>query len=101
MTPGARQLFIYYRVAPDRASEVKAAALALQRRLRAEHAGLVAALLERPGTVQRPDTTLMETYAVDAAVSPHGVDDALASRIEMLAAALGVERHVEVFTPCA
>lgn len=101
MTPGARQLFIYYRVAPGRAGAVKAAAQALQQRLRTEQPGLRAALLERPGTPQRPETTLMETYALDAAVSPHGVDDVLASRIEALAAALGVERHLEVFTACA
>lgn len=101
MTLGARQLFIYYRVAPGRAGAVKAAAQALQQQLRAQHRGLHAALFERPGTPQRPETTFMETYAVDAAVSPQGVDDGLASRIEALAAALGAERHVEVFTACA
>ena len=101
MTPGARHLFIYYRVAPGRAGAVKAAAQALQEHLRTQQRCLHAALFERPGTPQRPETTFMETYALDAAVSPHGVDDALASRIESLAAALGVERHVEVFTACA
>ena len=101
MTLGARQLFIYYRVAPSRAGAVKRAAQALQQHLRAPHRGLHTALFERPGTPQRPETTLMETYAVDAAVSAQGVDDGLASHIETLAAGLGVERHVEVFTACA
>lgn len=101
MTPGARQLFIYYRVDPSRAEAVQAAVRGMQQRLRDEHPGLHAALLQRPGTPQRPELTFMETYAVDADVAPHGVSEAVAAHIEALAAALGVERHVEVFTACA
>ena len=100
MSPGAAQVFVYYRV---RAADVAAAIAAV----RALHAGLQAAL---PGLVctlsRRADDaadlpTLMETYGhVD------GVGDTWRLEIERVAreglAAWTVgERHIEVFVPCA
>ncbi len=105
MTPGLRQLFTYYRVA--RADEPLAvnAAKQLQARLIQQHPGLHASLMWRPGPTEE-FVTLMEIYAVDAAVSPQGIDDALQSRIELAAApAMAViavgPRHVEDFKACA
>jgi hypothetical protein len=106
MDCGARQLFIYYRVQSGRASDAIAAALRMQDDLRALHHGLLTSLLRRPATDAEPHVTLMETYAIDAAVAPQGVGAALQGAIERAAeAALGAlivdRRHVEVFDTCA
>ena len=42
-----RELYVYYRVAPQRAATLLPQVLSLQARLRAEHAGLVTRLLRR------------------------------------------------------
>lgn len=105
MTLGARQLFTYYRVARADAPHAVSAAKSLQARLLQQHPGLHANLLWRPGLTDEY-VTLMEIYAVDAAVSPQGIDDALQSHIELAAApamaptAIG-PRHVEIFQACA
>jgi uncharacterized iron-regulated membrane protein len=106
MALGARRLFIYYRVTVVDAAVCRAEAAQLQRRLAAAHPGLVAELLQRPDTGAQALATLMESYAVDAAAAPDGVDVALQASIEAEgAAALGArtigERHTEVFVACA
>lgn len=104
MGPGARQLFVYYRLDPGAdAAAVIAAVQAAQRELTATQPGLQARLYRRQdaGVV-----TVMETYACDR---PQGVDAALQDRIERrLAAALVPHpsvgpRHLEAFdpVPCA
>jgi quinol monooxygenase YgiN len=105
MRCGARQLFIYYRVNAAQANEAVAAASSMQRVLREHHAGLQTALLRRPDNDQS-DITLMETYALDAAVAPHGITAELQAAIDAQAAvSLGAlvagARHVEVFDLCA
>lgn len=95
--PGARRLFVYYRVAIADLPTAVAAVRELQDALRARHPGVDAALLRRPET-RDGTATLMETYA-----APGGVDDALAADIERLAVDAGLPgpRHVEVFEPLA
>ncbi len=100
MIAGTRQLFIYYRIGAHEAGDVIAAVREMQRALCMRHDGLKAELLQRP----RSDTTeltLMETYAIDAAVSPPGIDTTLAEQIEALGARIVPARHVEVFDTCA
>jgi hypothetical protein len=100
MSEGARRLFIYYRVDAVRAAEAIAAARRLQAGLRARHARLCTALLQRPETVDG-HLTLMETYCLDSG----SIDEPLQVEIESAAAALAGlilgARHVEVFEPCA
>lgn len=105
MRCGARQLFIYYRVNAAQANEAVAAASSMQRVLRERHAGLQTALLRRTDDDQ-PDITLMETYALDAAVAPHGITVELQATIEAqavvsLGALVTGARHLEVFDLCA
>lgn len=98
-----RELYVYYRVAPQRAARLLPQILSLQARLRAEHAGLVARLLRRAELIHGVETW-METYSS----STHGgVTPALQAAIESAAAAgaicasLDGPRHTEVFVPCA
>ena len=72
------ELYIYYRVAADRADAFVPRALALQARLRARHSGLHTALLRRPGTPASEPQTWMEIYARP----PAGVDATLETQIE-------------------
>jgi len=92
-----RQRFVYYRVAEDQLAPAVAAARVMQQRLAAEHPGLQAALLRRPGAGEG-QVTLMETYR-----SPWGIGPALGDAIEAAAAALSGwiagTRHVEEFDP--
>lgn len=105
MTFGTRRLFIYYRVHAAQLADALAAAARLQSLLCASHPGLRAELLRRPD-VEDSHVTLMETYTMDAAVAPHGVDAGLQAAIDTEARTLlghwvaGV-RHVEVFDTCA
>jgi hypothetical protein len=96
---GTRQLFIYYRVAEAQAEAAMAAARQMQAALAAHRPGLRTALLRRPDTADA-DVTLMETYAVDAAIAPHGVDAALQAEIERLPRIAARTVHVEVFDAC-
>lgn len=100
MSPGAAQVFAYYRVRPADALAVVAAVRALHDTLQAVMPGLVCTLSRRADS----DTellTLMETYT-----HADGVDDAWRLSIDCsardaLAAWVVGERHVEVFVPCA
>lgn len=96
----AHELFVYYRVAPDDAAALGAAAQAMQAALRSAHPGLDARLLRRPEVAQGR-LTFMEVYALP----PAGIDAGLRGQIEAAAEALAPwvhgERHTEVFVPCA
>ncbi len=85
--------YVYYRVDAGDADAAVAAAQAVQARLRAEHPGLQAELLKRPG-LRDGQVTLMETYAF----APQ--QDAAAVESQAAAATAGWRRgprHVEVF----
>jgi hypothetical protein len=100
VSPGAAQVFAYYRVRPADALAVVAAVRRLQAELQDVMPGLVCTLSRRADG----DTellTLMEIYT-----HADGVNDAWQRDIECSArAALATwivgERHVEVFVPCA
>jgi hypothetical protein len=92
----ARELFIYWKVAAEQASQALAAAHRLQAALRTRHPGLETRLYRRL-EIQDGRGTIMETYSRAA-----GVDESLQSAIEA-AASLHLRpwqttaRHVEVF----
>ncbi|MDE2564614.1 MAG: DUF4936 family protein [Burkholderiales bacterium] len=91
-----RELFVYWRAAPDAAAAAAAAAQRLQAILCQRHPGLVARLFRRAHAPGDPPT-LMETYA-----HPQGIDAGLQAAIEQAAAAAlqawcRGPRHVEVF----
>ena len=94
----ARELFVWYRVAGDRAERVRAEVEAMQRALEVQSPGLRARLLIRDdGTGPQ---TWMETYASHAPDAT-GIDDAMQARIESAAEPIRRriegERHVEIF----
>jgi hypothetical protein len=101
MPTGRRQLFIYWRL---RSADVAAAMDSIrtgQRQLEAACVGLLSGLYLRDD-VDLAEATLMETYAVDAGLSPHGVSCALQAHIEgeiarVVQPWLRGARHVEVF----
>lgn len=101
MTLGRRQLFVYWRVDAASSQAALQAVRELQRGLRAEHVGLRTALFMRQDDVA-PESTLMETYTLDAAIDTAGVGPVLQQYIESaglaaLARWLRSPRHVEVF----
>lgn len=99
-----RELFIYYRSPQDEAGRLVALARTFQAQLADGHPGLVARLMCKPEVVDGM-RTWMETYSMNAAISPDGITAALAQEIEAQAACLATcrigKRHVEVFEPCA
>jgi hypothetical protein len=101
-----RELFIYYRVDSVHAVALRQAIHGWQAGLRAECPGLIARLLVRADETPQGMETWMETYAMDAGTSAHGIDDALAARIAREAGALcggriAGARHLEAFRACA
>ncbi len=95
-----RELYVYYRVVPDRTEAARAAVQRLFDQLRREQPELTMRLLRRPPEAGQAAPTWMEVYALPGA----GIDDALQERIGVLAARalrhlLEGERHTEVFTP--
>ena len=99
-----RELFVYYRAQVADAAAVRTAAEAMQLRLRARHPGLTARLLRRPDP-QDDCHTWMETYAIDPACVPVGIDASLQAAIDRAAAdlqpLLAGPRHTEAFIACA
>jgi hypothetical protein len=101
MPLGQRQLFIYWHVA---GRDLPAALNALRDwrfGLLAQQPGLRCGLYQRVGTAQA-DATVMESYAIDAALPHPGIDDALCRYIDQAGHAqlqhwLRGARHVEVF----
>jgi hypothetical protein len=89
-----RELFVWYRVRPDKADKARAEVVAMQRSLMAEFPALKARLLQRGDA-----STWMETYA---STDPGGVDalieGAIAQAALDLADMLDGDRHVEAFS---
>lgn len=103
--PAVQEVFVYYKVAEADVGAVRAAADALQQALRADHPGLQARLLRRPGSSDGL-VTVMELYAHAATPThPGGVDADLRAAIDERAQALRpwlkTPRHTEVFQACA
>jgi hypothetical protein len=101
MTPGPRQLFVYWRAAAADAPAALQAVRALQDAMARRHPGLRCALYLRQDP-SAAGATLMETYALDIAVAAEGLGPALQEEIEAaagnaLATWLRGARHVEVF----
>jgi hypothetical protein len=99
-----RELYVYYRVPAPALARAEREVAELQADLRRGHPGLRARWLRRPAEPGETQTW-METYAVDPAVAPAGVDAALEQAIATAAAQrlTGIDgpRHVEVFLACA
>ena len=99
-----RELFIYYRIRPNKNDAARAAVAEFQMRLRERHPFLRARLLCRPDS-EDGRQTWMETYATDPMRDPLGISIDLQAEIETLAAALAPcidgERHTEAFVACA
>ena len=99
-----RELYVYYRVPERDAVAAEADAKRLQAALRTKIPGLLTRLLRRP-VASDGLSTWMEIYAMDAAVDPAGISDALQADIEREAARqltrIEGQRHVEVFVACA
>lgn len=99
-TGWVRELFVYYRTQVADAVGVQTIAEAMQARLRERHPGLIARMLRRPDP-QDGFHTWMETYAIDPARAPAGIDASLQAAIDSAAAdlqpLLAGPRHTEVF----
>jgi hypothetical protein len=80
------ELFVYYRVAQSDVQAALTAVRAFQQRLREQHPGLAARLLQRSGE-RDTDVTLMEIYTFDHG-GIRGIDSALQTRIEAAATVL-------------
>ena len=93
-----RELFVWYRVAADRAVAARAAVQAMQRSLCAEVSGLDARLLVRDADASSMQTW-MESYARANAPAGVGVDieAGIEARARPLAAFINGPRHVEAF----
>ena len=95
-----REVFVYYRVADERAASAQALVARLQAQVRDRHPGLETRLLRRPEAVGDV-WTWMETYAWPQ--SAEGVTVTLQAEIEAAAAGLMAllegARHTEVFEP--
>lgn len=100
---GARELFVYYKVASSDEARAASAVQAAQAKLVARHPKLCARLLRRsPGASASESLhTWMETYSIPAT----GIDEALQAEIERALAPamalIGCTRHTETFIPCA
>lgn len=100
MTPGAANLYIYYRVRAAHVSQLIAAVRVQQAQWQSELPGLVCTLSRRADDDAR-DPTLMETYLHPQGLSvewQHKIEAAMARRI---ARWIEGARHIERFLPCA
>lgn len=100
MSPGAANVYVYYRVAPADAPRLMAAARALHATWQAALPGLVCTLSRRVEAVADL-LTLMETYAHVEGLSPASQHDIERAACEQLGAWIVGVRHVERFVPCA
>ncbi len=95
----SRQLFIYWRVEPDRLPQALAAVRQAQAGLMAAWPGLTARVLERCDPA--PHATVMEIYAAPGGIDADGeqrIGDALAGAlVDALAGIAPGSRHVEAF----
>ena len=99
-----RELYVYWKLPPDRRAAAVEQVRALQSRLTEAHPGLQARVLARCDLSPGGQATMMETYTRPSA--PAGVDEGLQQVIESTASAalagLGAgPRHVEAFDDLA
>ena len=100
MSPGAANLYVYYRVRSADTPRLIAAVQDVQARLRTEIPGLVCSLSQRAiDDAQGP--TFMETYSHAEGLSPPLQQLIEAHVGPALRAWIVGDRHVERFTPCA
>ena len=99
------ELFVYYRATAHQAAAITEAVRCMQAALRVEIPQLQSRLLRRPLENAAGEHTWMETYALDPASHPDGIDASCAALIERRAASwddlLSSPRHQEVFEACA
>ena len=95
-TPGAPEIYIYYRARPEQGQALAEAALAMQHGLRAAWPGLGARLLRRPD-LREGLATWMEAYALPPGADPGEVAQAIERAAEALAPWQASPRHVEHF----
>ena len=100
MSPGAANLYVYYRVRSADAAQLIAAVDSLQARLRPEFPGLVCSLSRRLDDAAQ-DATLMETYSHAEGLSPSSQQLIEQRMGPALRAWIVGDRHVERFIPCA
>jgi len=93
-----RELFVYYRVAADRAEAARAAVSAMQTALRQRHPGLQARLLRRPEEADGQQTW-METYALNPEGVAQAIQDDIAAAAATVSSFIEGPRHAEVFGP--
>ena len=100
MSPGAAQVFVYYRVQARDAAAAIAAVRMFQNDLLALMPGLNCTLSRRADD-SGEQLTLMETYTNAEGVGAAWQRDIEQRAHDALAAWIVGERHVEVFVPCA
>ena len=100
MSPGAAQVFVYYRVQAVDAAAAIAAVRTFQNDLQALMPGLNCTLSQRADDSGEL-LTLMETYAHAEGVGPAWTREIERLAHDALAAWTVGERHLEVFVPCA
>lgn len=100
MSPGAANLYVYYRVRSADAPQLIAAVHALQARLRSEIPGLICSFsLRAMDDAQGP--TFMETYSHAEGLDAQSQQLIEARAGRLLGAWIVGDRHVERFVPCA
>ena len=100
MSPGAANLYVYYRVRSADAAQLIAAVDSLQARLCSEFPGLVCSLSRRADDGAK-GPTFMETYRHAEGLSPptqQMIEDQVGPALR---AWIVGDRHVERFIPCA
>ena len=100
MSPGAANLYVYYRVRLADAAQLVAAVDTLQARLRIAIPGLVCSLSQRLDDGAK-GPTFMETYSHAEGLSPPSQQLIEEHMGPALRAWIVGDRHVERFTPCA
>ena len=100
MSPGAANLYVYYRVRSADAAHLIAAVDSLQARLCSEFPGLVCSLSRRADDDAK-GPTFMETYSHAEGLSPPLQQLIEANVGPALRAWIVGDRHVERFIPCA
>lgn len=100
MSPGAANLYVYYRVQPADAPRSIAAVQGLHAHWRSEMPGLACTLSQRADD-DTQHVTLMETYTHPEGLSPRWQQAIERSAGQALAPWIVGERHLERFVPCA
>ena len=100
MSPGAEQLYVYYRVRPADAAALIAGVRTLHADLQTTLPGLICSLSQRTHDSAEL-ITVMETYAHGDGLPASWQRNIEQQAQRRLAAWIVGERHAEVFVPCA